>query len=172
MTSENAQHSWPHLVVRASARTWVRRLVVLGAVVGLGTAALLTDVVASGIPTAIAGALVLVAFAGVVACLAAITARWRTSVRSDGENLVLRDPLGARVVPMRPELGFVRWLDGRTHQPVLWLVDRESLVAPLSPLLSPLQLEGFAQALGLAVTDLDGPPSRRGTADPPTPSVH
>lgn len=172
MTGEHEQQAWPQLVVRATARVWVRRLVVLGAVVGVGTAALITDAVASGIPTAIAGAAVLLAFAGVVGCLAAITVRWRTSVRSDGENLVLRDPLGARVVPLRSELGFVRWLDARTREPVLWLAERGSLVAPLSPLLSPLQLEGFAQALGLAVTDVDGPPSRRGTADPPTPSVH
>ncbi len=172
MTAEHEQQPWPQLVVRASARRWVRLLVVLGAVVGLGTAALITDVVASGIPTAIAGAVVLVAFAGVVVCLAAVTVRWRTSVRSDGESLVLRDPLGARVVPLRVELGFVRWLDARTHQPVLWLAERGALVAPLSPLLSPLQLEGFAQALGITVSDVDGPPSRRGTADPPTPSVH
>ena len=93
-------------------------------------------------------------------------------MRSDGENLVLRDPLGAREVPLRAELGFVRWLDDRTHRPVLWVVERGSLVAPLSPLLSPLQLEGFALALGLPVTDLDGPPSSRGVVDPPTPSVH
>ena len=172
MTSDDRQHTWPHLVVRARARGWVRWLVVLGVVVGAGTAALITDVVASGLPTAIAGAVVLVAFAGVVACVAAITVRWRTSVRSDGVNLVLRDPLGAREVPLRAELGFVRWLDGRTHRPVLWVVERGSLVAPLSPLLSPLQLEGFALALGLPVTDIDGPPSPRGTADPPTPSVH
>ncbi|MBX9470587.1 hypothetical protein [Microcella sp.] len=172
MTSERDQQPWPHVVVRAPARRWVRWLVVLGTVVSLGTAALLTDMVASGIPTSIAGALVLVAFAGVVVCLAAITVRWRTSVRSDGESLVLRDPLGARVVPLSAELGFVRWLDGRTHRPVLWLVERGSLVAPLSPLLSPLQLEGFALALGIPVTDIDGPPTRRGTADPPTPSVH
>lgn len=172
MTGEHERQPWPHLVVRAPARRWVRRLVVLGTVVSLGTATLLTDVVAAGIPTAITGAVVLVAFAGVVACLAAITVRWRTSVRSDGENLVLRDPLGARVVPLHAELGVVRWLEPRTHQPVLWLVERGSLVAPLSPLLSPLQLEGFARALGLPVTDLDGPPSRRGIADPPTPSVH
>ena len=172
MTDEREQQPWPHVVVRARARRWVRWLVVLGTVVGLGTAAVITDVVASGILSTVVAALVLVAFAGVVVCLAAITVRWRTSVRSDGESLVLRDPLGARVVPLHTELGFVRWLDGRTHRPVLWLVERESLVAPLSPLLNSLQLEGFAHALGLPVTDLDGPPARRGAADPPTPDVH
>lgn len=172
MSVDRGETPWPHVVVRASARAWVRRLVVLGAVVSLGTAVLIIDLVAPGIPSAIAGAVVLVAFAGVVVCLAAITVRWRTSVRSDGENLVLRDPLGASLVPLHDRLAFVRWLDPRTRKPVIWVVDQGALLAPISPIISPLQLEGFALALGLTVVDVDGPPSRRGTADPPTPSLH
>lgn len=152
---------WPVLVVRAPARAWVRRLAALGSVVVIGSAALIADVVASGTPTALTGALVLVAFAGVVVCLAAITVRWRTSVRSDGTSLVIRDPLGARLVPLHADLSLVRWLDARTRRPVIWVADRGALIAPLSPLLSPLGLEGFAHALGLAVVDVDGPPPRR-----------
>lgn len=172
MSDDGERPFWPQLVVRASARTWVRRLVVLGAVVGLGAAALITDVVAAGIPTAVTGAVVLVSFAGVVICLASVTVRWRTSVRSDGENLVLRDPLGARLVPLHAQLGFVRWLDPRTRTPVLWVADHGALIAPISPLISPLQFEGFALALGLSVVDIDGPPSRAGTIDPPGSGRH
>lgn len=160
MTERQAADSWPHLVVRATGRTWVRSLIVLAAVVALGAAGLIADIVAPGIATAITGAVMLAAFAGVVICLAAITVRWRTSVRCDGANLVLRDPLGARVVPLHAGLGIVRWLDPRTQKPVLWVADRGALLAPLSPLLSPLKLEGFAHALGLGVVDVDGPPSR------------
>jgi len=132
-------------------------------VVVIGTALLLLDLVAVGIPTTVTGAVVLLAFVGAAACLAAITVRWRTSVRSDGANLVLRDPLGARVVPLHAELGFVRWLDPRTRKPVIWVAERGALVAPVSPMLSPLKLEGFALAVGLAVVDRD---------DPPPPAVH
>lgn len=163
MSEGEAVPVWPVLVVRAAARPWVRRLAIVGSVVVIGSAALLTDVVAPGIPSAIAATVVLLAFGVTVACLAAITVRWRTSVRSDGTNLVLRDPLGARVVPLHAALGLVRWLDARTRTPVMWVADRGALVAPLSPLLSPVQLEGFAHALGLVVVDVDGPPSRRPT---------
>ncbi len=156
----DAEHDWPVLVVRAAARSWVRRLIMVGSVVVVGSAALIVDAVAPGIPTAVTGALVLVAFAAAVVSLAAITVRWRTSVRSDGRHLVLRDPLGVRVVPLRDSLGFLRWLDARTQQPVMWLSDRGALVAPLNPLLSPLKLEGFAHALGLPVVDVDAPPTR------------
>lgn len=161
VTSEHEQQRWPHLVVRAGAPAWVRRLVVLSAVVTLGVAAVITDTVASGIPTAIAGGVVMGSFVGVVVCLTAITVRWRTSVRSDGENLVLRDPLGARVVPLHVDLGLVRWLEPRTLQPVLWVSDHGALIAPISPLLSPLKVEGFVIALGLIVVDVDAPPSSR-----------
>lgn len=163
MSGHGAEQAWPVLVVRAPARAWVWRLVVVGAVVVVGSAALIADLAAPGIATAMTGALVLVAFAGVVGCLAAITVRWRTSVRSDGANLVLRDPLGARVMPLHADLGFVRWLDERTHRPVMWVTERRGLVAPLSPMLSPLGLEGFAHAVGLSVVDVDVPPTRRST---------
>ncbi len=158
--SDDAAPEWPVLVVRAAAGGWARGLAGAAIVVALGAAALIADIVAPGIPTVIVGAVVLIAFATAVVCVATITVRWRTSVRSDGTSLVLRDPLGARVVPLHADLGLVRWLDARGRKPVVWVTDRGALLAPLSPLLSPLKLEGFAHAMGLAVVDVDGPPTR------------
>jgi hypothetical protein len=63
------------------------------------------------------------------------------------------------VIPVREGVGFVRWIDPRSMRPVIWVVDRQSLVVPVSRWLPPLRVEAFAFAVGLRVVDLDDPPS-------------
>lgn len=85
----------PEIVVRGRAGRWVRRLVVAGVLVVAGAAALLAELVPEGIPRVVVSLFVLGAFGFGAAAVAAITLRWRTSVRCDG---------GALVVPISPDL--------------------------------------------------------------------
>lgn len=154
-----AEPARPVLVVRATARPWPAWLLVSVVVLTVGSAMLVTDVVAAGALSAITATLVIAAFAVMSGCTAAITFRWRTSLRYDGANLVVRDPLGARVVVLSDNVYLSRWLDANTQKPVIWVVKNEELVAPVSPLLAPLRVEAFAIAVGVRVVDLDDPPS-------------
>lgn len=156
------------VVVRGRAGRWVRGLIVAGAVVVAGSWVLVADIVAPGIPSIVVSLLVLAAFGVVALCVATITVRWRTSLRFDGDSLVVRDPLGARVVPLQERVALGRWLNAR-NQPVHWLLDDGRPLAPLSPDLDPVRLEAFAHLVGLAVVDLDGAPRSPGSLGRDTP---
>lgn len=164
----DADPPFRHAVVRGRARRWMRGLVLATAVVVAGSWGLLADLVGPGIPTIVVSVMVLAAFGALALCVATITARWRTSVRFDGIALVVRDPLGARVVPLHDHLALGRWLDSR-DRPVNWLLDNGRPVVPLSPDLDPVRLEAFAHRVGLAVVDLDGAPGSPGTLGRDTP---
>lgn len=148
-------------VLRASAAPWIGRLSVASVLVVAGSAAVLADAVPSGIPLTLVRIAVLAAFALVVASLAIITVRWRTSVRSDGSALVVRGPWGASVLPFTEGLSLGRWVDERRGRPVLWAVDHETPVAELGARLDPVRVEAFASRLGVPVIDHDGPPPSR-----------
>jgi hypothetical protein len=148
---------WPEGVVRARAGKWGRRLTFAGAAVVVGSWALVTEVVAPGVLQAIASLFVLGSFGVVALCVWHITMRWRTSLRSDGRALVVRDPLGARVVPRHERHSLGRWLDAR-NRPVHWLLDDGRLAVPLGPELDPVALEAFAHSVRLPVIDLDDAP--------------
>lgn len=167
--AEEASRSlFPEAVVRARAGRWVRRLVLAGVVVVAGSWSLIGEAAGPGIPRIIVSLLVLAAFGVMATAVAAITMRWRTSVRSDGRALVVRDPLGARVVPRTETLALGRWLDAR-DKPVHWLLDAGLRVVPLSPDLSPVDLEAFAHRVQLPVLDLDGAPRPGGALGRDTP---
>jgi len=142
-TPEGGDALWPEGVVRARAEKWGPRLVLAAIAVVAGSWALRTEVVAPGIPQIIVSLLVLAAFGVLAVCVWTITTRWRTSLRSDGRALVVRDPLGARVVPRHERLALGRWLDAR-NRPVHWLLDDGRPAVPLSPDLTPVDLEWFA----------------------------
>ena len=170
MSAESSARAeaWPVAVVRARAGRWVRRLVLAGAAVVAGSYGLIDEVVQEGIPRIVVSLLVLGAFGVMATAVAAITMRWRTSVRSDGRALVVRDPLGARVVARTDTLALGRWLDAR-DKPVHWLLDAGLRVVPLSPDLSPVDLEAFAHRVQLPVLDLDAAPRPGGALGRDTP---
>lgn len=155
-------------VVRAPVGRWMRRLAIAVVLVTLGSWALLAEVVAAGIPQIAVSLLLLAAFGMLAISVSTITMRYRTSVRSDGPTLVVRDPLGARVVHRHELLTLGRWLDARSR-PVHWLLDDGRLAVPLSPELDPVALEAFAHRVGLRVLDLDGAPGRGGALGRDTP---
>ena len=154
---ESGDALWPEAVVRARAGRWARRLALAVVIVVAGSWALRAEVVAPGIPQIVVSLLVLAAFGVFVVCALTITLRWRTSLRSDGRALVVRDPLGARVMPRHEMLALGRWLDAR-NRPVHWLLNDGRLAVPLSPELDPVALEAFAHRVGLPVIDLDDAP--------------
>ncbi len=150
----------PDPVVRAGVGRWGRRLVVAAVLVVLGAGALLAEAVPEGIPRVIASLLTLAAFGLGAASVAVITVRWRTSVRFDGESLVVRDPLGARVVPVTDRVILGRGLDSALT-PTYWLFDGELRAVPISPDLDPVRLEGLAYSLGIPIVDIDDAPGFR-----------
>lgn len=150
----------PDPVVRAGVGRWGRRLVVAAVLVVLGAGALLAEAVPEGIPRVIASLLTLAAFGLGAASVAVITVRWRTSVRFDGESLVVRDPLGARVVPVTDRVILGRGLDSALT-PTYWLFDGERRAVPISPDLDPVRLEGLAYSLGIPIVDIDDAPGFR-----------
>ncbi|GAA1740443.1 hypothetical protein GCM10009766_19960 [Microcella frigidaquae] len=150
----------PDPVVRAGVGRWGRRLVVAAVLVVLGAGALLAEAVPEGIPRVIASLLTLAAFGLGAASVAVITVRWRTSVRFDGESLVVRDPLGARVVPVTDRDILGRGLDSALT-PTYWLFDGERRAVPISPDLDPVRLEGLAYSLGIPIVDIDDAPGFR-----------
>ncbi len=146
--------------MRAGVGRWGRRLVVAAVLVVLGAGALLAEAVPEGIPRVIASLLTLAAFGLGAASVAVITVRWRTSVRFDGESLVVRDPLGARVVPVTDRVILGRGLDSALT-PTYWLFDGERRAVPISPDLDPVRLEGLAYSLGIPIVDIDDAPGFR-----------
>lgn len=147
------------LVMRASARPWARLLGISATLLAAGVAALLSGLVDQGILSTIVAVGVIVMFLVSATSAAAVTARWRTSLQLAHGSLIVRTPIGARAIAVREGVGFVRWIDSRSLRPVIWVVDRESLVVPVSEWLQPLRVEAFAYAVGLPVIDLDDPPS-------------
>lgn len=147
----------PEPVVRARAGRWVARLLVAAVLVVVGAGLLLADGVPEGIPRIAVSLLTLAAFGLGAASVAVITVRWRTSVRFDGEALVVRDPLGARVVPLSDRVVLGRGLDSALT-PAYWLFDGERRAVPISPDLDPVRLEGLAYSLGVPVVDIDDAP--------------
>lgn len=150
----------PELVVRAATGRWVPRLVTSGVLVVAGASALLLEIVPEGIPRLVASLVMLAAFGLGAASVAVITVRWRTSVRFDGEALVVRDPLGARIVPLSERLVLGRGLDSAL-KPTYWFFDGDRRAVPISPDLDPVRLEGLAYSLGVPVVDIDGAPGFR-----------
>ncbi len=146
--------------MRAGVGRWGRRLVVAAVLVVLGAGALLAEAVPEGIPRVIASLLTLAAFGLGAASVAVITVRWRTSVRFDGESLVVRDPLGARVVPVTDRVILGRGLDSALT-PTYWLFDGERRAVLISPDLDPVRLEGLAYSLGIPIVDIDDAPGFR-----------
>jgi len=165
---ESGDALWPQGVVRARAEKWGPRLVLAAIAVVAGSWSLVTDMVAPGIPQAMASLFVVGSFGVFALCVWHITMRWRTSVRSDGRALVVRDPLGARVVPRHERLALGRWLDAR-NRPVHWLLDDGRPAVPLGPELNPVALEAFAYRVRLPVIDLDDAPRGRRALDRDTP---
>lgn len=165
---ESTAPRWPEGVVRASAGRWVRRLLLSASAIIAGSWALVTDSVATGILRVIVSLLVLGAFGVLALSVSTITLRWRTSVRSDGRALVVRDPLGARVVTRTERIALGRWLDER-NRPVHWLLDDGRAAVPLSPDLDPVGLEAFAYRVDLPVIDCDGAPRAGGALGRDTP---
>jgi hypothetical protein len=145
--------------MRARAQPWARVLGVSATLMVAGVAALLSGAVSGGILSTIVAVGVVATFVASAASAAAMTARWRTSLQLAHGSLIVRTPLGARAIPVRDGVGFVRWIDPRSMRPVMWVVDRQALVAPVSEWLEPLRVEAFAFAVGLQVLDLDDPPS-------------
>ena len=146
----------------------MRVLVAASSVVVAGSWGLLSDVVGPGIPTIVVSLIVLAAFGLLAASVSTITLRWRTSLRYDGEAIVVRDPLGARVVPLSKNLALGRWLDARSL-PVHWLLNDGRAIVPVSPDLDPVRLEAFAHHVGLAVVDRDDAPRSGGALGRDTP---
>lgn len=146
--------------MRARVGRWGRRLVVSAILVGIGAAVLLAEAVPEGIPRVLASLVMLGAFAVGAASVAVITVRWRTSVRFDGHALVVRDPLGARVVPLSDRVVMGRGLDSAL-KPAYWLFDGDRRAVPISPDLDPVSLEGLAYRLGIPVIDIEDAPGFR-----------
>ena len=124
---------------------------VVGSVVLLGSESL-PPAARSVIAIAVLGA-----FGIMVAAMVMVTQRWRTSLRSDGEALVLRGPFGASVIPFHDRLRLGRWLD-RRHRPVVWVLDGPRPLVRVPGRLKSVRIEAFAALVGLAVVDHDGAP--------------
>jgi len=149
----------PVTVVRAGVRPWADRLAWSLVVVLAGSAAVIAGVVdgALAIGTRIA---VVAAFLLMVAALAIVTVRLRTSLRSDGTAVVVRGPFGASIVPFHEQLEFGRWLDPATRRPVIWMTDHGAPIVRVPPRLDPVRVELFAGRVALIVVDrTDAPPA-------------
>ncbi len=158
--SEPQPHPLEEVVVRARVGRWGSRLVVSTVLVALGAAVLLAESVPEGIPRIVTSLVMLGAFALGAASVAVITVRWRTSVRFDGQALVVRDPLGARVVPLSDRVSLGRGLDSAV-KPAYWVFDGDRRAVPISPDLDPVRLEGLAYRLGIPVIDIEDAPGFR-----------
>lgn len=151
----------PVTVVRAGIRPWGARLAWSTIGVVVGSAAVLAGLV-EGVLATVTRVAVVVAFTVMVAALAIVTVRLRTSLRSDGASLVVRGPLGASIVPFHDGIAFGRWLDEAHARPVVWVLDRGAPVVPVDPRIEPLRVELFAGRVGLDVIDSDEPPPAPG----------
>lgn len=147
----------PRAVLRAPLGRWGAALVLAFGVVVVGAIALAVDGVVPSPGRLVVAVGVLLSFGWLAIAVWAVTLRWRTSVRSDGEALVVRGPLGASVIPFHERLTIGRWLD-RRQRPRLWVLDGHRPLAPLSGRLGSARIEAFAGVIGLAVIDHEGPP--------------
>ena len=151
----------PELVVRASIGRWGYRLAIATVVVVLGSAAVLTDVV-DGALLWLARVAVGVAYPVMVAALAIVTVRLRSSLRSDGASLVVRGPFGASVVPFHDGLSIGRWVVAGQRRPVVCVLDEGAPVIRVDGRIDPVRVEYFAARVGVPVSDEPGqPPEHR-----------
>ncbi|MER3393075.1 MAG: hypothetical protein RIC81_11260 [Microcella pacifica] len=109
----------PHAVLRASLGRWGAALILAVSAVVVGAIALALEGVVPTPARLVVAAAALLSFGWLVVAVWVVTLRWRTSVRSDGEALVVRGPLGASVIPFHAGLSIGRWLD-RRQRPRLW----------------------------------------------------
>lgn len=153
--------SRPLVVVRASVVPWGSRLAWATAVVILGSAAVIARVVEGAI---LVGAQIAVglAYAVMVAALAIVTVRLRSSLRSNGDAIVVRGPFGASVVPFHEGLSIGRWVVAGQRRPVVWVLDHEAPVIRIDGRIDPVRIEYFAARVGVPVTEKDGPPPNAG----------
>lgn len=151
----------PMTVVRAGVRPWADRLAWSLLVVLAGSATVLAGHV-EGTLANVTRVAVVAAFFLMVAALAIVTVRLRTSLRSDGTAVVVRGPFGASVVPFHGQLAFGRWLDPATRRPVIWMTDHGAPIVRVPPRLDPVRVELFAGRVALTVIDrTDTPPASR-----------
>ncbi|MFN3707073.1 hypothetical protein [Microcella sp.] len=147
----------PATVVRATVRPWADRLAWTLTAVLAGSALVITEVV-DGALAVVVRIGVVGAFLLMVAALAIVTVRLRTSLRSDGTAVVVRGPFGASVVPFHDSLAVGRWLDTETRRPVIWLTDHGAPIVRVPPRIDPVRIELFASRVGLEVAERDGAP--------------
>lgn len=147
----------PRAVLRASLGFWGLVLAGAFAIVVLASSLLVVEDVLDGRARVATWIVVLVAFAGQVTAVTMVTVRWRTSLRSDGEALVLRGPWGASVIPLHDDLSIGRWLD-RRQRPALWVLDGPRPLVPVSGRLGFARIEAFASVIGVPVIDHGGSP--------------
>ncbi|MER3388870.1 MAG: hypothetical protein RJQ01_02445 [Microcella sp.] len=147
----------PRAVLRAPLGRWGAALVLALGVVVSGALALGLDGVIPATARLVVAVALLLAFGWLAAAVWAVTVRWRTSIRSDGEALVVRGPLGASVVPFHDGLTIGRWLD-RRQRPRLWVLEGRRPIMPLSVRLGSARIEAFAGVIGLRVIDHTGLP--------------
>ncbi len=148
----------PQIVTRAGAGRWGARLVVGFVVMVAGCAALLTEIAPPGIPTAVAVIGSLGGFGLLAASMMQITTRWRTSLRFDGEALVVRAPFAVAVHPLGANLVIGRWLHERRPRPEHWVIEDGRVATPIGDELDPVRIEAFAARLGVPVIDIPGDP--------------
>ena len=155
----------PHAVLRAPLGRWGAALILAVSAVVVGAIALALEGVVPTPAQLVVAAAALLSFGWLVVAVWVVTLRWRTSVRSDGEALVVRGPLGASVIPFHEGLSIGRWLD-RRQRPRLWVLDGHRPLAPLSGRLGSARVEAFAGVIGLRVIDHEGPPPRPEDTEP------
>lgn len=147
----------PRAVLRAPLGRWGAALTLAFSAVVLGALLLALEGAVPDSARLAVGLALLLAFGGMAVAVWVVTVRWRTSVRSDGEALVVRGPLGASVIPFHEGLTIGRWLD-RRQRPRLWVLDGPRPLAPLSGRLGSARIEAFAGVIGVRVIDHPGPP--------------
>lgn len=152
----------PHVVTRAGVGRWGARLVIGLGVMVAGCVALLSEDELPGILTALAVIGSLGGFGLLAASTLQITTRWRTSLRFDGESLVVRAPFAVAVHPVSAHLVIGRWLDERRRRPEHWVIENGRVVTPIGEELEPVRIEAFAARLGVPVVDIPGDPPSLG----------
>jgi hypothetical protein len=87
-----------------------------------------------------------------------ITTRWRTSLRFDGEALVVRAPFAVAVHPLSANLVIGRWMHERRPRPEHWVIENGRIATPIGEELDPVRIEAFAARLEVPVIDIPGDP--------------
>lgn len=152
----------PHVVTRAGVGRWGARFVTGLGVMVAGCVALLSEDELPSILTALAVIGSLGGFGLLAASTLQITTRWRTSLRFDGESLVVRAPFAVAVHPVSAHLVIGRWLDERRRRPEHWVIENGRVVTPIGEELEPVRIEAFAARLGVPVVDIPGDPPSLG----------